>query len=181
MRYTIVRGPHKLENHVTASTPEQRQEAPVDLKRLPSARKHRRESRREIVLPVLGVGLAILLVTVLVVLVFPRQDDQTSIVSGVVLICLTLFPVILCLFLLYAALIASLYYTGRANRATARALRQTQVASRSLTDRVNTTADRANRLSIDFNARFSRFDPILKRFDRRDDTPPQPTEEPTDE
>lgn len=125
-------------------------------------------------LPVVGVGLLLLVIVLLLTvpgspLAFAETTEQTSIVSSVMLICIALFPTFLCLLLVYAGLLAALYYTGRANRGTSMLLRRTQVKTREITDRTNEAADRAGQWSIRVNTRFARLRPLLTLFDRPDE------------
>lgn len=118
-----------------------------------------------------GVGLLLLILVLLLTVSispvsFTETAEQTAIVSTVVLICIALFPVFLCLLLVYAGILVALYYTGRANRKAAALLRQTHVTSRDVVDRATTAADRASQWSIRINSMFARLNPLLTRFDR---------------
>lgn len=117
--------------------------------------------------------LLLLIVALLFVAVSPvalaEPNDQASIISTIMLFCVALCPMFLCLFVVYAGLIAALYYAGRANQGAASLLRKSHVISRDTTDRANEAADKANAWSIRLVTSFERVSPLLRIFDRPKD------------
>lgn len=129
-----------------------------------SLRVHRREVRRQIILPFAG---GVLLIVALVVVAALQGRTPTSGVSTTMLTVLILCPLALCLLPVYLLLVMAVYGMNRAHSGIARPLRRAEAASLALRERTVSISDRLARQSINLNARFAPLDKLLfSAFDR---------------
>jgi hypothetical protein len=135
---------------------------------LPSETQHRRETRRQIWLPI-GVVLLVLLVCLGFVMspAFPPvRRDGVSLVADWMLTILVLCPAVICLFALAVGGIVSVVLMNRLHDMAATPLRRAELLTETLKARVESTGEAMSRKSIDLSARWAYFDRLLSIFDR---------------
>jgi hypothetical protein len=121
-------------------------ETETPLPPLASERIHRRQVRRQIVLPLLGgfLLLVLLMVAVLVPPLLP-QPIHVATLSNLLLILFMLLPTFFCLFGFYIILLYAVMGLGIFNRASARQLRRLNRLTETVTDqtvKVTTAVDK---------------------------------------
>lgn len=132
-----------------------------------SQHRHRRETRRQILLPFVG---GVVLVVVLVIVAALAGRAPLSAAANLLLMVLVLCPLVLCLLPLYFLLAIAVAGVGRAHGGIAAPLRRVEDLSVSLRDRTKTITERAARVTIGLNARFAPLDKTLfSLFDRPDE------------
>lgn len=129
-----------------------------------SAKTHRNETLRYIVLPMVGVLAIILLGTMAVLLL--RRPFQVGVVADWLLTVLVLCPMALCLFPVCILLIAAVAGLGKAHGMAAKPLRRVEAMSAELATRAAATTDTINRQSMTFSTRFAFLDRWMSLFDR---------------
>jgi hypothetical protein len=136
----------------------------------------RRQFLRSILLP---VGLSALLIFGAgIFTLFGLRGQDASVVADIMLTCLCLFPMLMCLFPVYLALVISVTVLGRADHFTTRQVRRVRVLTADVAARTYQTGDSLSRRSINFNARFAPLDRLFNLFDRlaaSETTPPETT------
>lgn len=142
-----------------------------EVKQLTSVKQHRRTVRRQMILPIIIVGVLILLF--LIALVIPASplylaetEDQISIVSNLMISVFVLCPMVLCLWLFFVILVFMSVGLHKSQGFTAKQMRRVQLASRNLADKTATNADNVSKRSIGVTARFAFFNRIFNIFDQ---------------
>ena len=143
----------------------------AEVKKLDSIRQHKRVTRRQIVFPVIFVGIVLAIIVFMLVVPFsPTQFDDTenqiSIVSNIMISLLVLCPMVLCLLLIFTIMILMTLAVHSTHRATAKRMRQLQVITRTTADKTAEMADQAGEQSIRVATKFAFFNPIFNIFDR---------------
>ena len=132
--------------------------------KLESEHIHRRAVRREIILPVAG---GMLLIIVLMVIAVIAGETPTSGIANTMLTLLILCPLAICMLPIYILLVLAVAGMNRAHNGIARPLRALEAQSLALRKRTYSIADRAARASINLNARFAPLDRLIfSAFDR---------------
>ena len=137
---------------------------------LSSIKRHRRQVRRQIILPVML--LVVLMAVFIAALVLPGSPIQLngagefSIVANFVLVCFALLPTVLCLFIVYAMLVATVWFMNVSHNWSAKQLRQVQQVTRTTADKTAEYSDKLNKQSIEVNSRLAFLEPLLRLFDK---------------
>jgi hypothetical protein len=146
---------------------------------LQSERVHRRQVFRQIVLPLVGVGLFLLLaVLVPVTLLMLPNTAKVATLSNLTVILFLLLPNVFCflgLYLLLAYLISGL---GTFNRFSARYLRQLNRLTANVTDRTVKVTENIDRRTVDARVRIAGVEAAMERALKPTSTP---TEEDTED
>ena len=125
---------------------------------------HRRETRRQILLPFAG---GVVLVVALLIGVIVAGRVPASAAANLLLTVLVLCPLAICLLPLYFLLVVAIAGMSRAHSGIAAPLRRVEDLSAGLRDRTKTVTERAARMTITLNARFAPLDKTLfSLFDR---------------
>lgn len=136
-------------------------------------RQHRRETRRQIWLPLgIGVGVLALVAGVMMSPLFPPANRAgISLVADWTLSVLVLCPIVLCLFPLAAGLLIAAFGMNIVHDAAARPLRRGVRLSETLSVRAQQSADRVSRATIGLSARLAYGERLLSVFDRPSSDP----------
>lgn len=134
---------------------------------------HRRQTRRQIIFPVLFI--TVLLTLLVIALLIPTSpismnSNGLSIIADFAVICFGILPIVLCSFVVYVGLVAAIYGMNKAHTATAKGMRTVQRASADVAHKTAEYSDKANKQSIELNARFNMLEPILRIFDRPEES-----------
>ncbi len=140
-------------------------------------RAHRREKRRQIYAPVMGVALLMVAVMVLMLLVFTQaRYDQVSIVADSLFVCFTLLPCViaaLVIFVINAFLVAGVGYM---NDALPRPFKKLQDGAAKLGEKVTDLMRTLGRLTIRFLGWLKRLEYLaggLPRIANTKEIPPE--------
>lgn len=133
-----------------------------------SARLHRRDTRRHILLPAMAVAL-LLLVCIVGVLLMPRRA-QVSAVSDFVLTILVLCPLALCFLPVTVLSIGAVFGMSRAHEAMKSPLYRLEDYSNAMVERTETMTERVNRQTINISARFGAVYKLLGTFEPSEDS-----------
>ena len=136
-----------------------------------SARQHRRDSLRQIVVPILLVFL-LLIAIVAGVLLLPRRA-QVSLVSDFVLTILVLCPMVLCFLPVTILSVVAVFGLNRVHEVMKRPLYRLEDYSNVMAERTESVTSQVNRQTIQISARFGAVYKLLSIF--------EPPEETTDE
>lgn len=137
---------------------------PADERPLESVKQHRKAVRRQIYGPMLLV--IIVLLAVMLATLLPLKWSQIGIVSNVLVMCMALCPMVLCLFLVYVALVFAVVGMGKTHGASSRQLRRVQQMTRKMSARMASLGERLGKMSIGFSARLAFLDRLFSIFDR---------------
>ena len=131
---------------------------------LASERQHRRETFRQVVLPVVlgfaglltAIGLAAWLVAV------QPAPGQLSLVADMLLIVFVLLPMVICLLPLYILLMVAAFGTGALHNASARQLRRLNRLTQTVSDRTIQVTERANRQTLALRVRLAGAEALME-------------------
>lgn len=132
-----------------------------------SQAKHLRETRRQILFPLLAATLLVV-VSIMVVLILPRRA-QVSVVADIMLITLMLCPAAVCLLPLTIGLLVVAFRAGQLHSQLAPPLRGWQARTAALSARAAALADAVNRRVIVYSAR---LEVVLRALDAFEDKQP---------
>ena len=130
---------------------------------------HRRETRRQIILPMLA-GVLLLAIMVSSALLLP-DDLQLSLVADLLLTILVLCPTALCLLPVVLLFVVMVVGMNRAHGELAGVLERAEGLSRAATDKTAQVMDSVNQTVANTGARIAPLDKMVDVFD-----PPQPTQ-----
>lgn len=125
---------------------------------------HRREITTQIILPLVGGSLFILLLFVGALLLQRRL--QVSLVSDLMMTCLVLCPAVICLFPLYVVMMVMAFAMGKVSDAVAKPLYRMENWSKSLAHTATNVTDTINHKTIDLSAKLAPVEKILSAFDQ---------------
>ena len=125
-----------------------------------SKAQHRRETRRQILLPLLA-GTLLIVVLVGVVLILPRRA-QVSIISDFLLTILMLCPAAVCLLPVTIGLLVAAFGAGRLHDSAAPPLRGLQARTAAISDRADALANAVNQRVVAYGGRLGA---VLRVFD----------------
>lgn len=141
---------------------------------------HQRETRLQIWLPFMGAVLLVLAVTALVGL---NQDAQAmlriSALTDIMVMLMVLCPAFICLLPIYVLLVAGIYGMHRLHNGVGTPLERLENATEKFAQRVERTADRVNKGTVNWSARFAIFAPVLNWFDTPEENPNAKSSDPT--
>ena len=128
-----------------------------------SARQHRRDMWRTIILP---AAIIFLLVAACIagVLLMPRRA-QVSVVSDFMFTILMLCPLALCMLPITIFSVAAIFGMNRAHEAMKRPLYRLEDHSNSMVERVETVTGQVNQQTINISARFGAVYKLLGLFE----------------
>lgn len=127
------------------------------------AARHARQTRRQILLPVLG-GVALIILLVGVVLWLP-QRLQVSIVSDFMLLVFMLCPAVICMLPLTILMLAAAFGAGRLHDRAVSPLRGLRVRTDNITGQIETAAGKVNQRTITYGARLGALMRVLDVFE----------------
>lgn len=125
-----------------------------------SEAQHRRETRRQILLPLLA-GTLLIVVLVGLVLILPRRA-QVGIIADFMLTVFMLCPAAVCLLPVTIGLLVAAFGTGRLHDRAAPPLRGLQARTAAISDRADTLANAVNQRVIAYSGRLGA---LLRLFD----------------
>lgn len=128
-----------------------------------SVARHARQTRRQIVLPVLA-GVLLIALLVAVVLVLP-QRLQVSTVSDFLVIVFMLCPAAICMLPLTILMLIAALGVGRLHDRAAPPLRGLQTRTAAITGQVESAADAVNRQAVTYGARLGAVLRVLDVFE----------------
>jgi predicted membrane protein len=129
-----------------------------------SEQQHRRETRLQILLPLI-LGLSLIIAATVIVILF-RQAAQVSLVADTMLIVFMLCPLMICLLPITIGLIIAAVAMNKVHDQTRKPLRRLQLASREMADRTHKTTDTINQKTINASARMGGVYRLLDVFNR---------------
>ncbi|GAB4508643.1 MAG: hypothetical protein OHK0046_01660 [Anaerolineae bacterium] len=135
-----------------------------------SGQKHNQAERSRlslwvVALPVVLVGF-ILVALVLIVFV-PRSSPQISIIADFVLICFTLFPLVICVSPLFLLIMAAAFGVGSLLNTTEKLLIRLKGLTQSVLTRTENVSANLNRRSIGLAASLAFLDRIFEKRENR--------------
>ncbi|MGQ9887201.1 MAG: hypothetical protein ACUVSX_01810 [Aggregatilineales bacterium] len=139
-----------------------------------SKAQHLRETRRQILLPLLA-GTLLIVVLVGVVLILPRRA-QVSIISDFLLTLFVLCPAAVCLLPVTIGLLVAAFGAGRLHDSAAPPLRSLQARTAAMSDRTAALADAVNRRVVAYGGRLGA---ALRAFDAFEHKQPTAVDEET--
>lgn len=128
-----------------------------------SRRQHRRESFRQIWLPVYG-GLVLLMVLVGGVLFLPRMVEEPmrlATLSNIMVMLVFLLPQIICLFALYLLLVVFVVGIDGFHRASTNQLQRLHHFSRTVTDKTIDVTENINKQTVDLRVKLAGFEQTM--------------------
>lgn len=128
-----------------------------------SEKQLNRETRRYLILPMIGAG-GVVVLGVVIALLLPSRF-QISIIADWMTFVLMLCPLVICLFPLSVVLIVAIFGLAKLSDEAAKPLRRAEDFSKMLADRVVKTTDTINKQTINASARFAFVDRLLSAFD----------------
>jgi hypothetical protein len=134
---------------------------------LPESQKaHRRQTRTQIVLPMLG-GVLLILAGVVIAALMP-QRLQVGIMADFLFTVLLLCPLVICFFPLYILLAVAVFKFNDLHNALERLLGRAERVSENVNDRVRAGGDRLSRRVINTSVKIAPFEKVVfGAFDRR--------------
>jgi hypothetical protein len=130
---------------------------------LTPAARHKRQTRRQILLPVLG-GVVLIILLVGVVLWLP-QRLQVGIVSDFMLSVFMLCPAVICMLPLTILMLSAAFGAGRLHDRAVSPLRGLRVRVDNVTGQIETAAGKINQRTVTYGARLGAVMRVLDVFE----------------
>lgn len=143
---------------------------------------HRRETRRQIILPyMLGVGLLVVIFLIMALPTDPVWRLRASAVGDFLYTLLCLLPLCLCGFGAYAGVMVGIWGMNKLHASTERPLVRVENLVAGLATRVDNLSEMINTRTLDWRAKLEQVLTFLSVFEELDRSTDQPTDEQGDE
>lgn len=130
-------------------------------------RQHHAETRRDILLPMLGAGVLILaLVAIAAVVLTPAI--RLSLLADYLFTLFVLCPTVICIFPIVLLLTASVYGLNRMHQSVNRLLMGIEDKSQTMTNKTTAAGESLNQRVVELNARLEPLMKLIDVFERSD-------------
>lgn len=125
---------------------------------------HRRETRRQIILPMVGASLLIFIIFLMAALL-PLRVQVSTLADWMTTIFL-LCPAVICLLPIYIILVAGVYGMNKLHNSVGTPLQKLEHFSEGVANRIESATTGVNRQTVKWRARFAPLEKLMSIFDK---------------